>query len=290
MDQQGIARLLRRTAAACLPPIAARLLRSCYQACRQRTFEYVAEGWRRPIGSGWGHAAVAAASAARWPGFENALRGPGPLGIAHEAPVHGCDNLPAHNTIMSFGYVLALAAQGAPRVSVLDWGGGLGHYGLLARALLPDTTVDYHCKDLPAFCARGRELLPDAQFFTSDADFAGKTFDLVVASGALQYCEPWREAVRSLSAAAGRYLFITRLPVARRATSFVFLQRPHEFGYPTEYLSWCFNRDEFLGELAAIDMELCREFVVGERLDVPGAPEPCLFAGFLFRHRKGVNR
>ena len=48
--------------------------------------------------------------------------------------------------------------------------------------------------------------------------------------------------------------------------------------------------DEFLGELAAIDMELCREFVVGERLDVPGAPEPCLFAGFLFRHRKGVNR
>jgi hypothetical protein len=34
----------------------------------------------------------------------------------------------AHNFVMTFGYVLARTAQSQKRVSVLDWGGGVGQY------------------------------------------------------------------------------------------------------------------------------------------------------------------
>ena len=57
---------------------------------------------------------------------------------------------------MSYGYVLALAARAAERaaadhagdpvrrrLSILDWGSGLGHYFIISRALLPDVTFDF---------------------------------------------------------------------------------------------------------------------------------------------------
>jgi hypothetical protein len=50
---------------------------------------------------------------------------------------------------MTFGYVLVRAAYDKARTSVLDWGGSLGHYALMARALLPELPIDVTVKDLP---------------------------------------------------------------------------------------------------------------------------------------------
>lgn len=281
--------LLKSVTVSLLPPLVARLLRRLYGSRKQQVaFEYVPEGWQRlhqtsqPI-RGWDNEAVAVASAARWQAFQNAIRGPGPLGIVHEALPPTRDSLPAHNTILTYGYVLALAARCLQRMSILDWGGGLGHYALLSRALLPGVEIDYFCRDVPAFCGQGRLLAPRVTFYSRDDDFAGRAFDLVLASGALQYVQAWQESVRRLVAATGRYLLITRLPLVSQSPSFIMLQRAQQHGYPTEYLSWCFNRGEFLGELRSAGMELVREFIVAEGIDIPGAPEPCVFAGFLFR-------
>ena len=68
--------------------------------------------------------------------------GAAPLGVSLEVP-ESCggqiatDDLGAHNTLMSYGYVLGRAAHNKSRISILDWGGGPGHYYLIGRALLP---------------------------------------------------------------------------------------------------------------------------------------------------------
>ena len=101
------------------------------------------DGWAESPG-GWDAGAVADAYVAKWPEWVAALEGSGPLGVYHEAragePI-ASDDLAAHNMLLSFAYVLARVAAGRDRISVLDWGGGLGHYAVLARAVLPGDVV-----------------------------------------------------------------------------------------------------------------------------------------------------
>ena len=55
--------------------------------------------------------------------------------------------------------------------------------------------------------------------------------------------------------------------------SFVVLQRAHRYRFESEYLSWVFNRAELLAAAADVGVELVREFVLGYRPLVVGAPE-----------------
>jgi putative methyltransferase (TIGR04325 family) len=254
-----------------------------------REWEYLPGGWEEHDGrvAGWNVASVAQTQRSKWDEFRRAVQGTGPLGVAHEAARPSAEDYAAHNTVACFGYVLALAARGKDRLSLLDWGGGLGHYAVLARALLPDTALDYHCKDLPLLCRAGREVLPDATFHEDDGAALARRYDLVLASSSLQYSRDWRGTLAGLAAAAAGYLYVTRLPVVRRAPSFVVVQRPHRYGYHTEYLGWFLNREELLGHARGLGVELVREFLIQERPAVPGAPEQPEYRGFLFRARPG---
>ena len=73
-----------------------------------------------------------------------------------------------------------------------------------------------------------------------------------------------------------------RLPSVLHANSYAFVQRPYVYGYNTEYLGWCLNRDEFLQQASSAGMRLVREFVTGEQPFIDNAPEQCLYRGFLF--------
>jgi putative methyltransferase (TIGR04325 family) len=248
-------------------------------------WEYVAEGWARPV-PGWDVESILALYEAKWPPFLRALEGAGPLGVNHEAPVEQierADDVAAHNLLVSFAYVLALAARGRDRVSLLDWGGGIGHYLAIARAVLPEVELDYTCRDLPLLAARGRELFPEARFADDDSVLEER-YDLVVASSSLQYAEDWSGTLGRLAGATGEYLYVTRVPLALRARSFVVLQRAQRHGYGTEYLGWVLNRDELLGAARACGLRLVREFLLDARFDAEGAPErPTTHGGFLFR-------
>jgi putative methyltransferase (TIGR04325 family) len=188
-----------------------------------------------------------------------------------------------HNTFMTFGYVAALAAlRGDRSVSILDWGGGLGHYWLLARALLPGVETEYHCKDLPATCDVGRRLAPEIIWYETDAECFAKPYDLVIASSSLQYAQDWRQTASLLAGSTRNLLYITQLPVVRFAPSFVVVQRPYRYGYNTEYFTWILNRAEFLDHMATLDVRLVREFLVEASLSVAGAPERAEYSGYLF--------
>jgi putative methyltransferase (TIGR04325 family) len=252
-------------------------------------FEYVPEGWRREA-TGWDGGTVAEAYLAKWPEWVAALEGTGPLGVYHEAragePLSG-DDMAAHNMLVSFAYVLARAAHGRQRVSVLDWGGGFGHYAVVARAVLPEVELDWHCRELPSIARAAAEANPDVTFHTDDACLDA-TYDLVLASSSLQYAPDWASLLRRLAGATVGFLLVTRLPIAREAPSFVVLQRADAYGYDTEYCGWVLSRDELLAEASGAGLELVRELLLDAWLSAAAAPEdPIGHRGFLFRPAAG---
>jgi putative methyltransferase (TIGR04325 family) len=179
----------------------------------------------------------------------------------------------------------SLAALKKDKIALLDWGGGIGHYCLLSRCILPELLIEYSCKDLPMLCTAGRELLTEATFYEADDEIAGRHYDLVLASGSLQCAEDWKSVIRLLVGSASPYLFVTRLPVVRHCRSFVVRQRAYAYGYESEYFSWIFNREEVIDTVVSEGCELVREFLFHEHPHVSCAPEQAEVRGFLFRNR-----
>jgi putative methyltransferase (TIGR04325 family) len=274
--------LLRRGIQCVLPPAIAN---SVGRALSENRYE--SRGWtadyRRQ--NGWEDDSVAAAQEGHWPVLVRNLQGPGPLGVSHLPSRTTREDASDHNIMMSYGYVLARAARSRQEVSILDWGGGLGHYHLYSRALVPDVRIQYHCYDVRALCRAGRRLQPDVQFHDGADDFAGARFDLVIASSVLHYFEDWRSLARTLAEHTGEFLYIARLMTVSRAPSFVVRQHPHSQGYRADFLAWFLNRHETLEHFHRLGLDLLREFVFAETWRVKGAPEAGDCRGFLFRRR-----
>ena len=250
-------------------------------------WEYLPQGWstQDPTILGWNVQSILDTQKQKWTDFANALQGTTPIGMSHESGnVSGAD-YGTHNTMMSFGYVLALAARHKTKISILDWGSGIGHYYLIAKALLPDVEIEYYGKDLPLLCQGGREVLPQVTFYERDEDCFQRQYDLIVASSSVQYSQNWEEVVGNLSRATRGYLYITRLPIVHQSPSFVVVQRPYAYGYHTEYMGWFFNRQAFIQRISQEGMTFLREFLIAEKYPVPNAPEMGEARGFLFQAR-----
>ena len=242
--------------------------------------EYAPKGWR--VVKAWDDRNVADAQQRHWPTLVRNLQGSGPLGVAH-FPWHKTrEDRADHNVMMSYGYVLALAARKKDAVSILDWGGGVGHYYLYSKALLPEVAIQYHCYDVPTLCRLGRTLLPDIQLSDKEADFLGRQFDLVVTSSSLHYFEDWRAEVRKLAAMTQEFLYIARLQTVTHAASFVVSHKVYHDGYG-EFLSWCINQQELLACAGECGLQLVREFVYYDKSIIRRAPERGDCRGFLFK-------
>jgi putative methyltransferase (TIGR04325 family) len=248
-------------------------------------WEFVPEGWARTAKiRGWRAEEVARAYREKWPQFLQAVEGPGPLGVNHEVPVGTPitrDDPLTQNAVLAWAYVLARARLDAARISVLDWGGALGHHYVLARKLFPELKLDYHCRELPTVCAEGRQVLADVTFHADDQCLGAK-HDLVLASGSLQYEEDWPSRLENLARATHDWLFVTRVPVSYRHPSFVVLQRAYRYGYATEFLGWVLSREELLDAARAFGLALVREFALLPPFSIDGAPDTVTHLGFLF--------
>jgi putative methyltransferase (TIGR04325 family) len=242
--------------------------------------EYVPHGWY-PLAS-WNDLKIADAQEGHWPTLVRNLQGSGPLGVSHLAWRTGRENRADHNALMSYGYVLARAARHKDRLSILDWGGGIGHYYLYSKALLPELAIDYDCYDLPTLSRLGSKLQPEVRIHENESDVLGKQYDVVLSSNSLHYVENWREQVGKLATVTREFLYVSRLQSVSVAPSFVALHRVFRDGY-TEFLSWCINRQEFLTCAEQHGLELVREFVFAEPWIVRGAPEQAEGRGFLLR-------
>jgi putative methyltransferase (TIGR04325 family) len=267
-----------------VPPGLIRLAQSTLDYVRPAAWEFVPEGWRKTDHiRGWNVARVVKSQRARWRAYADSLAGTGPLGINHEeAEKPNSGNLRDHNTLITFAYVLALSAHRKQCLSVLDWGGGLGHYYLLSRAVLPGVEFDYFCYDVPLLCRAGPEVLPQVHFVENREECFSRSYDLVLASSSVWYEENWRSLLDGLTAIANPYLYITRMVFVERHASYVAIQRTPTSTYRTEYLCWILNREEFLGYVCSQGMKLVREFLICNAQHIHRAPEQGDYRGFLF--------
>jgi putative methyltransferase (TIGR04325 family) len=280
-------RRFKRVARAVLPPV----LPSAYRRVRARIrgagpaeWEYLPDGWPEESRSvrGWNSQSVLDAQLAAWDDFLAAQQSTAPVGFSRGPYGASTFNDAHHNTIMSFAYALARAAGGRTRLSMLDWGGGVGAYYVYASTLLPDLDLDYHCRELPLLAEGGRRLLPEATFYADEETALARHYDFVMASSSIHYSRDWRATLKQLAAVTDGYMYVTRLPVVDDAPSYVVLQRPYRYGYQTEYPGWFLNRDEFLDAATDLGLTLLKEFLIAERPCVRNAPGAADYRGFLF--------
>lgn len=273
-----------RIAELMLPPIVTKGARRLKRGtASQAEWEWMPQGFAAQKAQseikGWNEAGVLETYRQQFETWKQRLDKGSPLGQlqsgdATEAQIY-------HDLSVLFGYVLSRVAQHESALSLLDWGGALGQYCLIARALRPDLQLDYSCKEMPLFMEAGRALLPDATFYDDDNCFE-RNYDLVLAAGAVHYSENWWTDLKKLASASRRGLFVTRLPMTTKSDSYVFVQRAYSYGYNTEYLGWCLNRDEFLAATEELGLVLEREFVLDEKPLIAHAPAPCQYRGFLW--------
>jgi putative methyltransferase (TIGR04325 family) len=250
-------------------------------------WEYVPEGWRRretdPKIRGWNVGSVLELYKANWHGFVSNLQDVLPFSVSPGLSSKG--DWASQIGMMSYAYAFAVSTRHKSRISMLDWGGGVGQYYLISEALVPGLKIDYHCKEVPLLAEYGRRLFPEARFYTDETCLANK-YDFVLASSSLQYAENWSLMLDRLSCSTKGYLLVTNMPFVKNSPSFVFVQRPYRYGYNTAYLGWCLNRQEFLDRAESAGLTLIREFLIGHRPHIHQAPEQNEYRGYLFRSSK----
>jgi putative methyltransferase (TIGR04325 family) len=235
------------------------------------------------VHEGWAHDSIVETQLSKWQSFLASTEGPLPIGQSHEASPDAPPNFATHNTILTFGYVLGRVGATRGRLNILDWGGGLGHYYVYARKLFPELSLDYVIKDLPGLCAVGKTLLPDVTFVADEKEALSRRYDLVFASSSLHYTRDCYGLLARLCDSAENWIMITRTPIIEHHDDFVVVQRPHVYGYMTEYAGWFINRTRLVDFMADRKFRLERQFLVAEQPNVPNAPERAHYYGFLFR-------
>lgn len=250
-------------------------------------WEYAPESWsvteqRDPDIKGWNVATVLEAYKGGLPLFRKHIRSTAPLGIWYEGRGETNNNTIPHNTHMSYAYALLLASRMRKRISMLDWGGGVGHYYEFSKVLDPQLEIEYHYRDLPIASEYVRSAFPEAHVYTDDSCL-NRTYDFILATAVIHYMQDWRATIRKLAQATGGYVYFARVPIIQHNPTFMFVQRPYDVGFNTEYLGWCINRSEFLECAKDAGLVLVREFALAEAPEVEGAPEQNEYRGFLFR-------
>jgi putative methyltransferase (TIGR04325 family) len=265
------------------PPIVIKCAQAIKNLFEKPILEYAPDGWQTQLdpdrNQGWSVDSVVDNEKAKWDAFKRNLEGSGPLGFSHEhtdlSVIHDTN---FHNVHISYSYVLALTALHKDRISVLDWGGSLGHYYLLGKAVLPNISIDYHVKEVPLMAEAGRLLNPDVHWY-DDESCLEREYDLVMLNGSILYLKDWVDALHRVARSAKEYLFLFRLPVVQNSPSFISIERL----YNSQMLHQQLNQAELMEAVKETELILLREFVVGEPPYIKNAPEQCEMRGWLFR-------
>jgi len=110
--------------------------------------------------------------------------------------------------------VVALALEDKERISILDYGGGMGISYLNCLSALQGsniTNIDYHIVDLEDTIEYGMKIYPEdmAIHFHRDVPEALKDVDIVYIGSTLQYIDDYKVLIQRLAKLTPRYILLT---------------------------------------------------------------------------------
>ena len=134
-----------------------------------------------------------------------------------------------------------------PEAKLLDFGCGNGHYQSILSAYSQTAKWDYTGVDLrPDFVQLCRQAYPGIQFETVEEGrplpFADNEFDIVLASGVLQYIQNTVMTLAELRRVTHEYVLVSRLPTWKYHDSQIVVQHLHGVWGEEQYPLHVFNR------------------------------------------------
>jgi len=266
-----------------IPPILIKSAQAIKNLFKEPLLEYAPDGWQTQLNpdrnQGWNVDSVIDNERAKWDVFCKNVEGPGSLGFSHEhSDLNTIHDTNFHNVHISYAYVLALTAHHKDRISVLDWGGSLGHYYMIGKAVLPSVSFDYHVKEVPLMAKAGKVLNPDVHWHDDESCLERK-YDLVMLNGSILYLKDWVETLQRIACSVIEYLFLFRLPVVQNSPTFISIERL----YHSQMLHQQVNQAELLAAVKETGLILVREFTVGSPPYIKNAPEQCEMRGWLLK-------
>jgi putative methyltransferase (TIGR04325 family) len=171
----------------------------------------------------------------------------------------------------------ALTAAAGPRrrVSVLDWGGGVGLARVVAGRARPELELDWQVVDTPSRCRHGAAIHPQVRFETDPATLAGRRFDLVHAAGSIGVEQDWQGTLTRLRQCCGRVLLLDRVAVTGSEPSFVAEYHAEAWPAETVLTSWILNESALWAALASAGFTIEQRWPLGPLdppLEATGAP------------------
>ena len=206
------------------------------------------------------------------------LQGAPPVELVDSRDAADERKIAEHNEYVTFAYVLALAAQRKAMLKLLDFGGGLGHYYWIGKAVLPAVALEYHCREVPRVAEEGRRLNPGITWYADDSCFA-QSYDLVMFLSSLQCLKDWHDTLGRAAKASREYLLLMGVPTVERVPGYTAIQRYKG----AVLLHQQFNRDELFAAIRRSGFSPIMDFFAGLYPPVAGAPEQPKRGGWLFR-------
>jgi putative methyltransferase (TIGR04325 family) len=182
----------------------------------------------------------------------------------------------------------ALTRINASEVTLLDFGCGNGHYQRILSAYPHTTKWDYTGVDVnPAVVQWCRQTYLERQFETVEAGcplpFPDNAFDVVLASGVLQYIEDPRRTLAELHRVTRAYVLVSRLPTWKHQDSQIMVQHLQGAWGAEQYPLHVLNRarvEDLVGQagFTVLECDYGSEFFT-----LPGIREPAIHLWYLLQ-------
>jgi putative methyltransferase (TIGR04325 family) len=182
--------------------------------------------------------------------------------------------------------LVATSELSAQRLSVLDFGGGLGlHYHQLKPFLGTRGQLSWLVWETGPMAEEGnRRFASEELRFVPSLDQAQGPFDLLLASGAIQYV---RDPVGTLARLSGLsdHMVLNRLPLVDSERDRLAVQRVDPTLFAATLPIWFFSERRWLAKIDELGFEVAMRWEVPQdTITLDGAP--VVFQGLLARRRR----
>jgi len=182
----------------------------------------------------------------------------------------------------------ALTRINVPDIQLLDFGCGNGHYQRILSAYPHTTKWDYTGVDVnPAVVQWCRQTYPARQFETVEPGcplpFPDNAFDVVLASGVLQYIEDPGRTLADLHRVTRAYVLVSRLPTWKHQDSQIVVQHLQSAGGAEQYPLHVWNRARIEALVGQAGFTVLERDYGSECFTVPGTRESVTHLWYLLQ-------